>query len=112
MASVQSDGRRDRDEHGVDGAAGQGGFYPQLLAALSTSCRGRMFVGFDVTARREEQPGVHVVDEQDGVVVAIEKDGIRHEMPIRGGRLCSSKDVVRGLEPAQRVGDVRRLKGI
>ena len=81
-----SDGRRDRDEHGVDCAAGQGGFEPNSYAALSTSCRGRMFIGFDVTARRQEQPGVHVVDEQDVEVVAIEKHGIGNEMPIRGGR--------------------------
>jgi hypothetical protein len=71
-----------------------------------------MSIGFDVTARAEEQTRFHVVDEQEIEADAIEKDGIRHEVPIQCGRLGSPKDVVGGFKPAQYVGEVLRLRRI
>jgi hypothetical protein len=104
--------RRDRHERRADFVAAKEASDSQLLAELSAGCSRRMFIRFDVTARREEQPRVHVVDEQDIEVVAIEKDGIGDEMPIRGGRLGSSKHVICCFEPPQCVGDVLGLQGI
>ncbi len=69
-----------------------------------------MFIRLDVAAWWKKQARVHVINQQD--IVVIEKDDIRHQMTRRSGRFRSSKDIVRALEPPERVGDVFSLQCI
>ena len=76
MTGIKSNGLSDREEGRVDSVAHRGDVDTELLTAFSTSCGGRMLIGFDVAAWRKEQTRVHVVNQQDIEAVVIEKDDI------------------------------------